>query len=42
MDKTKEEKITLTERICRGLREVKLIQEDKIKGYTVEEALNEL
>lgn len=33
---------SLTDRICRGLREVKLIQEGKLKDYTVEEALNEL
>jgi len=36
------EEDTLTSRICRGLKEVKLIQEGKLKSYTVEEALNEL
>lgn len=33
---------SLTARICRGLNEVKLIEEGKLKGYSVEEALNEL
>jgi hypothetical protein len=28
---------TLTDRICQGLKEVKLMREGKIKGYTVEE-----
>lgn len=32
----------LTERICKGLEEVKLIREGKIKGYSLEEALDEL
>lgn len=33
---------TLTERICRGLKEVKMIMDGKIKGHSVEELLNEL
>ncbi len=33
---------TLTSRICRGLQEVKLIKKGKLKGYTVDEILNEL
>lgn len=37
-----EKEDSLTERICRGLREVKLIEEGKLKGYTLEEILNEL
>lgn len=37
-----EEENDLTSRICRGLNEVKLIQEGKLKGYTLEEALNEI
>lgn len=36
------EEDTLTSRICRGLQEVKLIREGKLKSYTIEEALNEL
>lgn len=32
----------LTARICRGLREVKRIQEGKSKGFTIEELLDEL
>jgi hypothetical protein len=33
---------TLTSRICESLKEVKLMREGKLKGYTVEELLNEL
>ncbi|WP_289158415.1 type II toxin-antitoxin system prevent-host-death family antitoxin [uncultured Muribaculum sp.] len=36
------EEDSLTSRICEGLREVKLIQEGKMKGYSIEELLNEL
>ncbi len=36
------EEDTLTERICRGLKQVKLIQEGKAKGYTIDELLDEL
>ena len=35
------EEDTLTERICRGLKQVKLIQEGKAKGYTIDELLDE-
>lgn len=34
--------LTLTERIGNGLREVKLIQEGKLKNKSVEDLLNEL
>ncbi len=33
---------TLTDRICRGLEQVKLIREGKAKSYTVDELLNGL
>ena len=33
---------TLTERICRGLRQVKMIRDGKMKGYSVDDLLNEL
>ena len=36
------EEDSLTSRICEGLMEVKLIQEGKMKGYSIEELLNEL
>lgn len=36
------EEDSLTDRICRGLEQVKLIREGKAKGYTVDELLNEL
>lgn len=36
------EKDTLTEHICRGLKEVKQIIDGKAKGYSVDELLNEL
>ena len=36
------EEDSLTSRICEGLREVKLIQEGKMTGYSIEELLNEL
>ena len=36
------EEDTLTTRICKGLEEVKQIREGKLKGYSVEELLNEL
>lgn len=36
------EEDSLTDRICRGLDQVKLIREGKAKGYTVDELLNEL
>ncbi|MDE6342779.1 MAG: type II toxin-antitoxin system prevent-host-death family antitoxin [Muribaculaceae bacterium] len=36
------EEDTLTERICRGLEQVKAIQDGKMKGHTIEELLNEL
>ena len=39
---SEEEVIDLTDKICEGLKEVKLIQEGKLKGYTLEEALNEI
>ena len=32
----------LTDRICEGLEEVRQIREGKLKGYSIEEALNEL
>ena len=32
----------LTERICKGLQEVKDIMDGKAKGYSVDELLNEL
>lgn len=36
------EEDTLTERICKGLQEVKDIMDGKAKGYSVDELLNEL
>ncbi len=36
------EEDTLTERICKGLKEVKEIIDGKAKGYSVEDLLNEL
>ena len=36
------EEDTLTTRICRGLDEVKQIRESKLKGFSVDELLNEL
>jgi len=36
------EEDTLTTRICRGLSDVKLIREGKLKGYSVDELLDEL
>ena len=36
------EEDTLTECICRGLEQVKDIMDGKIKGYSVDELLNEL
>ena len=36
------EEDTLTERICRGLEDVKAIMDGKIKGHSVEDLLNEL
>ncbi len=36
------EEDTLTTRICRGLEEIKQIQEGKAKGYTVDELIDEL
>ncbi len=36
------EEDTLTERICKGLKEVKDIMDGKAKGYSVEDLLNEL
>ena len=36
------EEDTLTTRICNGLEEVKQIREGKMKGYSVDELLNEL
>lgn len=36
------EEDTLTERICRGLDQVKLIREGKMKGYTIDEVLDAL
>jgi antitoxin (DNA-binding transcriptional repressor) of toxin-antitoxin stability system len=36
------EEDSLTSRIFEGLREVKLIESGKLKGYTVEELLDEL
>lgn len=36
------EEDTLTQRICRGLEEVKAIMDGKIKGHSVEDLLNEL
>lgn len=36
------EEDTLTSRISRGLKEVKLIREGKAKGYSVDDLLNEL
>ena len=36
------EEDTLTTRICNGLDEVKQIRENKLKGYSVDELLNEL
>ena len=33
---------SITSRIKKGLNEVKLMQDGKIKGYTIDEALNEL
>lgn len=36
------EEDTLTQRICRGLEEVKAIMDGKVKGHSVEDLLNEL
>ena len=36
------EEDTLTERICRGLDQVKAIMDGKVKGHSVEDLLNEL
>ena len=36
------EEDALTENICRGLEEVSRIQAGELKGYTIDEALNEL
>lgn len=36
------EEDTLTQRICRGLEEVKAIMDGKINGHSVEDLLNEL
>jgi antitoxin (DNA-binding transcriptional repressor) of toxin-antitoxin stability system len=36
------EEDTLTTRICRGLKQVKMIQEGKLPSRTVEDMLNEL
>lgn len=36
------EEDSLTTRICKGLEEVKQIRENKLKGYSVDELLNEL
>lgn len=36
------EEDSLTDRICQGLEQVKLIREGKAKGYTVDDLLNEL
>ena len=36
------EEDSLTERICKGLQEVKDIMDGKAKGYSVDELLNEL
>lgn len=36
------EEDSLTSRIIKGLREVKLIESGKLKGYTVEEVLDEI
>ena len=36
------EEDSLTENICRGLEEVSRIQAGELKGYTIDEALNEL
>lgn len=36
------EEDSLTERICKGLQEVKDIMDGKAKGYSVEDLLNEL
>ena len=36
------EEDTLTQRICRGLEEVKDIMDGKTRGYSVDELLNEL
>ena len=36
------EEDSLTDRISRGLEQVKLIREGKAKGYSVDELLNEL
>ncbi len=33
---------SITSRITNGLNEVKLMQEGKIKGYTIDDVLNEL
>ena len=42
MEELEKENISLTERICRGLREVKLIKEGKIKPKSLEELMREL
>lgn len=36
------EEDSLTENICRGLEEVSRIKAGELKGYTIDEALNEL
>lgn len=36
------EEDTITEKICRGLDQVKLIKEGKMKGYTIDEVLDAL
>ena len=36
------EEDSLTTRICNGLDEVKQIRENKLKGYSIDELLNEL
>lgn len=36
------EEDTLTTRICHGLKDVKRMQDGKLKGYSIDEALNEL
>lgn len=37
-----EEEENLTERICRGLRQIKMIKDGKMKGYSVDDLLNDL
>lgn len=36
------EEDTITEKICRGLDQVKLIREGKMKGYTIDDVLDAL